>query len=186
MDSGRFHGRNISLINSGLPSKLRARLAGTVTPATADSAYRPGIPVPDRPREQALSLTHKRRALVPWLTMSRAPRHSHSIVSRLRNLLLHQDFSREGCDFTVSPTDDLRRLMPWRADRLRTIDCRIPQTGTPNQDRLILRALRCAANWSRSFETSTAPVSNADPVVLAHGRTEPSACHSSHARVVTT
>ena len=49
------------------------------------------------------------------------PPHSHSIVSRLRNLLLHQDFSREGCDFTVSPTDDLRRLTPSRTDRSRRV-----------------------------------------------------------------
>jgi len=68
--------------------------------------------------------------------LKRATAHSHSIVSHARKLLLHQHFFLEPCDFTVSPTDDLRRLKAWRADRLRTIDCRIPQTGTPNQDRL--------------------------------------------------
>ncbi len=45
MDYGRFHGRNISLINSSLSLIYWATLAGTVTDAAAESVYEPAISV---------------------------------------------------------------------------------------------------------------------------------------------
>lgn len=45
MDFGRFHGRNIILINIGLSLNYRAFLAGTVTDAAAETVYGPAISV---------------------------------------------------------------------------------------------------------------------------------------------
>lgn len=94
--------------------------------------------------------------------------HSHSIISHYRNLLLHQDFSREGCGFTVSLTDDLLRLMPLLTDRSRRVG------GDSNERHLRNAALLAiadsapfAVNQSQRREGAAASPDSADPASAA-------------------